>query len=102
MDAQAVLTKVAALPLTQWRFKALPAALHLGPTAQDFRAAFGLGLDDKSIATVDADGVALAAIQGLDRKVETENAALRRENADLREHLERLERLMSEKTGGLR
>ena len=49
--------------LTQWRFKDFPSAIHLGPMAQDFRAAFGLGLDDKSIATVDADGVALAAIK---------------------------------------
>jgi DNA-binding transcriptional MerR regulator len=38
--------------------------------AQDFHAAFGLGTDDKHIATVDADGVALAAIQGLNEKVE--------------------------------
>ena len=41
------------------------AARHVGPTAQDFREAFGLGLDAKSIGTIDADGVALAAIQGL-------------------------------------
>jgi hypothetical protein len=33
--------------------------------AQDFHAAFQVGDDDKHIATVDADGVALAAIQGL-------------------------------------
>jgi cell division protein FtsB len=38
--------------------------------AQDFHAAFGLGADDKHIATVGADGVALAAIQGLNRKLE--------------------------------
>ena len=41
------------------------AVRHIGPVAQDFRAAFDLGADDKTIATVDADGVALAAIQGL-------------------------------------
>ena len=39
--------------------------VHLGPTAQDFYGAFGLGDDDKSIATIDLDGVSLAAIQGL-------------------------------------
>ncbi|RME90510.1 MAG: hypothetical protein D6766_13150, partial [Verrucomicrobia bacterium] len=39
--------------------------------AQDFHAAFGLGTDDRHIATVDADGVALAAIQGLNQKLET-------------------------------
>jgi hypothetical protein len=37
--------------------------------AQDFQSAFGLGTDDKSIGTVDADGVALAAIQGLNQKL---------------------------------
>jgi hypothetical protein len=41
--------------------------IHIGPTAQDFHAAFGLGSDDETIGTVDADGVALAAIQGLDQ-----------------------------------
>jgi hypothetical protein len=33
--------------------------------AQDFHAAFGVGEDDRHISTVDADGVALAAIQAL-------------------------------------
>ncbi len=33
--------------------------------AQDFHAAFGVGEDERHISTVDADGVALAAIQGL-------------------------------------
>jgi beta-xylosidase len=57
---------------------------HLGPVAQDFHAAFGLGSDDRHIATVDADGVALAAIQGLNRKVEAENTALKQEIAELK------------------
>jgi hypothetical protein len=43
---------------------------HIGPMAQDFQKAFQLNSDDKNIATVDADGVALAAIQGLNHKVE--------------------------------
>ncbi len=87
VDAQAVLDKLTALPITQWRFRDFPGALHLGPTAQDFRAAFGLGLDDLSIATVDADGVALAAIQGLNQKLEETRA----ENAELRKRLTELE-----------
>ena len=37
----------------------------MGPTAQDFYEAFGLGTDDKRIVSVDADGVSFAAIQGL-------------------------------------
>jgi hypothetical protein len=106
VDAQAVLAKVVALPITEWNFKAAPGEAHLGPMAQDFHAAFGVGPDDKHIATVDADGVALAAIQGLNEKVERgkQNAEmqikeLKAENAELKARLERLERLLSAKSG---
>jgi hypothetical protein len=88
VDVEAVLAKVALLPLTTWHYTNDAAATpHLGPMAQDFHAAFGLGGDDKTITTVDADGVALAAIQGLHRKTEAlaaENAELRGELTDLR------------------
>lgn len=77
VDSQHVLSKVLALPITRWNYKDDPKANHIGPVAQDFRAAFGLGSDDKSIATVDADGVALAAIQGLNNKLEDQVAELR-------------------------
>jgi hypothetical protein len=66
VDAQAVLAKVVALSLATWNYKSQDADIrHLGPTAQDFKAAFGLGETDRGITGVDADGVALAAIQGL-------------------------------------
>ena len=71
VNAQDVLAKVAALPISQWNFKSETAVQHVGPMAQDFRAAFGLGPDAQHIATVDADGVALAAIQGLNEKVDS-------------------------------
>ena len=88
VDTQAVLEKVTALPLTRWNYKDDPGTPHLGPVAQDFKAGFGLGADDTSIATVDADGVALAAIQGLNQKVEekeTRILALEEELAALKE-----------------
>ncbi len=94
VDPQAVLDQVVALPLATWNYKSQDAAIrHLGPMAQDFKAAFGVGESDTGITGVDADGVALAAIQGLNQKVESENAILRAENAELRARLERLERL---------
>ena len=77
VDAGQVLSKVLDLPIARWNYKDDPAAPHIGPVSQDFRAAFGLGTDDKTIATVDADGVALAAIQGLNQKVEQEATELR-------------------------
>jgi len=70
VDTQAVLAQVATLPVTTWRYKAQPDQKHLGPVAQDFHEAFGLGQDDTSISTVDEAGVALAAIQGLNQKVD--------------------------------
>jgi hypothetical protein len=94
VDAQALLEKVSALPLSTWNYKSQdPAVRHLGPMAQDFKAAFNVGESDTGITTVDADGVALAAIQGLNQKVEAQNAALRAENAELKARLEKLERL---------
>lgn len=66
VDGREVLEKVIAMPLSTWRYKSQEAKYrHMGPMAQDFYAAFQLGDSDKSISTVDADGVALAAIQGL-------------------------------------
>lgn len=106
VDPEAVLAKVAQLPLSEWSFKSAPTTRHLGPMAQDFRAAFGLGPDDRHIATVDADGVALAAIQGLHREVRglhREVGGLHREVGGLRDALksknqeiEELRHLLSE------
>lgn len=77
IDPLAVLDRLVALPISAWRYIGSEEGVHLGPMAEDFKAAFGLAGDGKSIATVDADGVALAAIQGLNQKLERENAALR-------------------------
>ena len=77
IDPMAVLGKVASLPLSTWSYKESVEGRHLGPMAEDFKQAFGLGGDGKSISTVDADGIALAAIQGLNQKLDAENAALK-------------------------
>ncbi len=96
VDPAAVLEKVVALPITEWSYKTLTGTRHLGPVAQDFHAAFGLGSDDRGISTVDADGVALAAIQGLNQKLEAKEAEL----AELKARLDRLERRLMSPTGG--
>jgi hypothetical protein len=102
VDARAVLAKLTEMPVRSWRYTNESATIrHIGPTAQDFKSTFGLGIDDKSIGTVDADGVALAAIQGLNEKVESgkQKAEIRiqkleAENAELRNRLEKLEKLI--------
>jgi len=98
LDAQSVLAKVAALPLSRWNYKEDKASEHLGPMAQDFYAAFGLnGNDDTHITTVDEGGVALAAIQGLNQKLEqkeTEITELKDKNQSLERRLEAVEKLI--------
>jgi trimeric autotransporter adhesin len=96
INPQAILAKVAAMPISRWVYNAdEKKSWHLGPMAQDFRAAFGLGQDDKTIATVDAGGVALAAIQGLHTLVKTKDAkiaALEKANAVMQKKLAAIEK----------
>lgn len=93
VDNREVLDKLAALPVSEWNYKDDPATRHIGPMAQDFYSAFGVGTDDKHIATVDADGVALAAIQALNVKVQEKEAEIR----ELQQRLDRLEMLLKPK-----
>lgn len=65
-DGRDVLRRLDELTVYTWSAKGQPAEIrHIGPMAQDFHAAFGLGQDEVTISTIDLDGVALAAIQGL-------------------------------------
>jgi hypothetical protein len=76
VSSREVLDKVAALPITEWNFKNESEIRHIGPMAQDFYAAFSVGMDDKHIATVDEGGVALAAIQGLKQEADEKDARI--------------------------
>jgi hypothetical protein len=77
VNARDVLSHIADLPIQTWTFKQDDAGTqHIGPMAQDFYAAFQVGPDDKHITTVDAEGVAFAAIQGLNEIVHEQNAEL--------------------------
>ncbi len=102
VDAAAVLAKVAALPIATWAYTNSHGVRHLGPVAEDFHAAFALGDSAQHIATVDADGVALAAIQGLYKLVTAQQTALCAREAEvqsLQKRLEKLEHLVTELAG---
>ncbi len=86
LDDADVLAKVAALPVSSWSYKSERGVRHVGPMAQDFYAAFGVGEDDKHITSIDEDGVALAAIKAL----RAENARLLARQAKMQQQLERL------------
>lgn len=104
VSGEDVLARLRRVPLTSWSYKTDPATVrHLGPMAQDFRAAFGLGADSVSIGTVDADGVALAGVQALDARTlgqEKQLAGLQAENQALRARLDALERPVGTKSSG--
>jgi trimeric autotransporter adhesin len=86
VNPRAVLEKVSRLPVTEWNLISQPDSIrHIGPMAQDFQAAFGVGEDDKHISTSDADGVALAAIQGLNQVVKEKDARIEKLEQDVSE-----------------
>jgi len=94
VNPEDVLAKVAALPITRWNFKADVKQRHIGPMAQDFYAAFNVGPDDRHIAVVDEGGVALAAIKGLNQKLDEKDSEiqkLKQQNETLEKRLENLE-----------
>jgi hypothetical protein len=93
-----ILAKLAALPIATWTYKSEDDIRHMGPMAQDFSAAFGLGMDDKHIAPTDMAGVTMAAVQALHQEVtakDAEIAGLKQRNDDLAKRLADLEALVS-------
>ena len=69
LPGEDVLSKIARMPIQEWNYKTQDAAIrHVGPTAQDFHAAFGLGENPLKINTIDADGIALAATKALEER----------------------------------
>ncbi len=83
VDESAVLEQLAALPMSTWRYKTEGSGQHhLGPVAEDFREIFGLG-DGAHISTVDASGIALAAIKGLHQQVKMRDTQIAELEAQL-------------------
>lgn len=73
IDSAALLEILSGLDLYTWSYADAPNAQHLGPMAQDFYEAFGLGSTPTGISSLDTSGVSLAAIQALiDRNAELE------------------------------
>jgi hypothetical protein len=97
VQPEEILGKVLNLPIATW-VRDGDEARHLGPMAQDFAAAFGLGEDDRHIATIDMAGVSLASIQALNARIAQKDAeieTLRQKSSDLATRVETLEKLIS-------
>ena len=93
LDAASVLDRVTRLPIVEWSYKGY-SQRHIGAMAQDFHALFPLNNDDKSLNDADLHGVELAAIQGLNQKLNEKDAEIQ----ELKQRLDKLETLMSHST----
>jgi hypothetical protein len=98
-----ILDKVAQLPVSEWSYKEDAGTRHIGPMGQDFYSTFNIGTDEKHIAPIDEGGVALAAIKGLNQKVEEQKAELKKRDEDiaqLRQNVAELKQIVSQLVQG--
>jgi hypothetical protein len=101
VSVREILEKVSQLPVTEWNLKTQPATTrHIGPMAQDFHAAFGVGEDDHHISTTDADGVALAAIKGLSEIAKEKDAQIQALEKDMADLKSIVQSLLKKNSGG--
>jgi len=109
IDQQEILKQIAELPITAWNYRDSDRpGRHIGPMAQDFNDAFGVGQSEQYINAIDSYGVALAAIQALNEISEeqaaeidalvSQNEALSKHNAELEARLTSLEAQSSAQT----
>jgi hypothetical protein len=98
VDSQTVLAKVASLPVSEWNYKSDSQCVqHIGPMAQDFQAVFQLSTDDRHISVVDEGGVAIAAIQGLNEKMNEKDAEIQNLENQLNQIQTMVKQLASQK-----
>ncbi|MCP5100310.1 MAG: tail fiber domain-containing protein [Chloroflexi bacterium] len=99
VEGESVLDRLSQVPIATWNYILDEDEIrHMGPMAQDFYAAFGLGADNRHVAPLDANGVALAGVQELHEIVQDQEAqieALEQENEELEERLDELEALVN-------
>ena len=99
IDTAMVLARVVNMPVSQWNYKVDDDEVrHLGPMAQDFYAAFGLGQDDKHITSIDASGVSLAAIQELNKQLELQKEMILKQNEIIQTLKEQIAQLGKKRT----
>ena len=84
VDGRDILARMAAVPVQTWNYKNQDSSIrHIGPMAQDFAVAFGVGESDKQISVVDANGVAFAAIQALYEMIQEKDSQIDALRAEL-------------------
>src|SRR5262245_62053979 len=89
--------KVNRIAINEWSYIGYDQR-HIGPMAQDFHAQFPLNENDKALNDADLHGVALAAIQGLNQKLEqkeTEITELKQTVNELREQMKAMDQKLN-------
>lgn len=94
LDGEEVLTRLRSVPVTGWNYLTQDETVrHVGPMAQDFHAAFGLGESDLVINTGDIDGINLAGVKALEARTIEQADRIRTLESQLEALTARLERL---------
>jgi hypothetical protein len=94
VDGEDLLARISQLEISRWNYRTQDSSIeHIGPMAQDFYRLFSVGDNDKTITSVDPDGIALAAIQELHKRnidLTERNARLEAQMAELRRRIDAL------------
>jgi hypothetical protein len=94
VNPREILRGVLSLPISTWNYKSQDTSIrHIGPMAQDFFATFKLGEGNRTIATIDPDGVALAAIQGLNEELKDRDVKIESLQEQLKQQQTQIESL---------
>lgn len=97
VDGRDILSRLAAMPVSEWRYRSDPAASrHIGPMAEDFHSAFGVGVDGSGLNVGDVAGVTIAAVQGLWTELQEQKAVARELQRTLEEQRLLIEELRAE------
>ena len=99
VDRRVVLDKLATLPIMSWNYKSEDSGdRHIGPMAEDFYSAFGLGRDDKHLAPQDLASVAVAASQQLYAEVQNKEERIQElesQVSELKEQMSSLQQMFN-------
>ena len=86
VNGEDVLLRIRDIPITTWNMTGGDRGVrHLGPVAEDFWHAFGLGLGETTIGLGDIDGVNLAAAKALEARTRSLQEQLDQRTAEVSE-----------------
>ncbi len=94
IDGAKLLQELTQLAITKWNYKGNPGVVHIGPTAQDFQATFGVGSDGKSISTIDPAGIALAVAKELSQRLNDKTKKIDQLEAEVQQLRTMVEKLL--------